>query len=330
MPKRKKSAGWIAALARRQGDVAKASRVITGLAVLVGVLVTLAFWLLYLPGRHTHAPLLREHTTARLSLQPYLIQDYITSLAPGITRFVGTVPKFTSMQARAFKVDWIHALPYEITFLAEQEVNDSVGVTAYVNPIPDNDSFVGEVNAWGALGRIPVVRWQSGRLMPMGEQQFSAKGAIGFAPGTAAARRPGLEALSTYRAEHLIECTLLNDAGLYVLLQDAFAGSFFEWMSPETHQALSAAAAGITQITVTGDLTRSDEITFQLSARLGRGVDSAALEQALRMASDELSVFFHDVLGMSIVGDGAVRGGSDYTGTWVFTGFEEKIRRAWR
>lgn len=96
---------------RFQIDPKRAARVITVLGVTGAVILTIFFWLFYQPGRKTHEHLVSPQTRLRLSFQPAMVQDYISSLAPGVTRFVSIVPKFTSMQARAFRIDWIHALP---------------------------------------------------------------------------------------------------------------------------------------------------------------------------------------------------------------------------
>lgn len=298
------------------------SRVATFAGVLFAIVVTVAVWVLYQPGRHTHARFLSERTAVRLSFQPSMIQDYITSLAPGITRFVSTVPKFTSMQARAFKVDWIHALPYEITILVEHAGGDDLGVLAYVNPIPDNDSFVGEVNGWGALGRIPAVRWTAPRLAAAGEQQYTAKGTIA-APGTP----PGGAPITAFDGGHLIEFSANNGAVLLALYR-AFGNSFFAWASAETDAALTDLLPQIAGAALTGELTRADELTLAVEVQ-GGTADRNALAAAVQGAGDELGMFLGDE-GMSLVGEGAWVDSKIYRARWQFSGFEAKIRQVWR
>lgn len=314
-------------------DARKASRVITFLGILSAIFLTVFIWVIYQPGRHGHAQLVNERTRLRLSFQPSRIQDYISSLAPGITKFISVVPKFTSMQARAFRVDWVHALPYEITFLAEQDGPASVPLTVYVNPIPDNDSFVGEVNAWGALGRMPAIRWQGGRLVSVGEQQYLAKGAIPVADAAVSRLESWpLGQVSQFPEEggRFVEFAVDNSGGILLALHAAFRNSLFEWASAETDEALEALWPQIARAQVLGDLTRSDLLRFEITVVGSDALDQVAAAGTMEAALNELGYFLSEKAGMTLLGKGGWSNSRTYVAAYEFSGFEEPIRRIWR
>lgn len=290
-------------------DARKASRLITFLGILSATALTVFVWVIYQPGRHTHKRLLTDSTTFRLTLQPNIAQDYITSLAPGVTRFIGAVPKFTSMQARAFRVDWIHALPYEISFLLDQADAASPGMTVYVNPIPDNDSFVGEVNGWGALNEIQGVRWAGAKLVPDGEQQYIAKGALAV-PGDAAQllqawqESPG--SLYPFDGGRLIDLAADNGKGVLLALHRAFRQSLWDWAAPETNEALVALWPQVARVQVHGDLTRDDELTFAFKLVGNNGLDQAFAGGLIDAVSSELAAFLAERAEMTFSGGGGV------------------------
>nr|HPO14952.1 hypothetical protein [Candidatus Hydrogenedentota bacterium] len=67
------------------------------MAIIAGV-ITWVYFFYATPGRIRNDPFVRSGTAARLMLQPYLIQRYISSLAPAGTRFIKGVPQLSSMQ----------------------------------------------------------------------------------------------------------------------------------------------------------------------------------------------------------------------------------------
>ena len=327
MGKREKAARFF------QIDAKSAARLITFFGIVMAIFLTIFVWIIYQPGRHKHTALINESTKLRLSFHPAIIQDYVTSLAPGITRFVGAVPKFSSMQARAFRVDWIHALPYEITFLVEQRDNAALPLIVYVNPIPDNDSFVGEVNGWGALGRMPVIKWQSGRLTAAGEQQYTAKGEIPIGEAILpllSAWPLGRSGLAPYSGGQFIEFAADNGGGILLALHSAFRDSLFAWTSAETEERLYALWPQIASVAVTGALTRDDEITFRLAISGTSQVNQQSAGDTIAAALDELGYYLSEREGLSLLNDGRWVGPGTYEATSQFTGFEAKIRQIWR
>jgi len=332
MAKRKKPSRWAAVLARLQADPRKTSRILTFLGIVVGTLITVSVWVLYLPGRHTHEHLQTEQTRLRLAFQPYLEQGYISSLAPGATRFINTVPRFSSLQARAFRVDWIHALPYEITFLADRGDLDTVPMQVFVNPIPDNDSFVGEVNAWGALDRIPVVRWKGSKLNPVAERQYTAGGTVPV-PGDAAALlrdwRGQTEALPAFDKTHAMELFADNGDGVLLALHRAFRNDLWDWASPESNEALVQAWPQIATLEVLGDLTRDDEFTLNITIVGTPQANPVPLADLVATLATEFDQFLSEELGMRFEGAGNWADGVRFAGTYRLSGFEARIRRAW-
>lgn len=314
-------------------DAKSAARLITFFGILAAIFLTVFVWVIYQPGRHKHTHLVNERTKMRLTFQPAIIQDYITSLAPGITRFVSNVPKFTSMQARAFRVDWIHALPYEITFLAGQDSPTQVPLTVYVNPIPDNDSFVGEVNGWGALGRIPVIKWEGGRLMPAGEQQHTAKGAVPVGVNVASEIESwplGAGSLAPFKGAHFIDFAVDNSNGILLALHAAFRNHLFTWTSAETEEELHLLWPQIARAHVLGDLTRDDEITFEITIVGTNALDQLAAGASIDNALNELGYFLSESEGVNFLGSGKWINSLTYQATYQLTGFEAKIKRIWR
>lgn len=313
-----------------QIDPKRAARVITVLGVTGAILLTIFYWLFYQPGRKTHEHLVSPQTRLRLSFQPAIIQDYLSSLAPGVTRFVSVVPKFTSMQARAFRIDWIHALPYEITFLADAPAAGPTPLTLYVNPIPDNNSFVGEVNAWGALRRMPVIQWQSGQLSPAGPQQHTAKGDLPLPPtaaATIAAWPQGPGGLAPFSRRHFLDLAADNHDGILLALHAAFRDTLWAWTTAETDAALEQLWPSIARAELTADLTRNDELTLNLSIELRPGTDLLATAELITTAATELGQALADDEALTLTGQVAITNNT-LTGTYRLTGFQARIQRA--
>lgn len=292
--RRKKSKHRAAKAPRMRVDARAASRLLTFLGILAAIIVTVWVWIIYQPGRANHTRLLTPETRCRVSLHPAMAQDYISSLAPNVTKYISVIPRFTSLQARAIRVDWIHALPYEITFLAEPKSTESVGITLYVNTIPDKGSFVSEVNASQALRELRPIQWSAPALVAGGEQQFTASGAAAV-PGDASslleAWPKSAGSLARYRGAHLIEVDADNSTGILLALHRAFRNSFFDWATPETNAALVALWPQVDKLELNADVERSDDLVFRLKLRGNRAFNKVDAEAALNAAAMDLSAY---------------------------------------
>nr|AUN37013.1 hypothetical protein [uncultured bacterium] len=313
-------------------DAQKASRLITFLGVLSAIVITTWVWIIYQPGRATHKTLQTEQTKFRLSLQPEMIQSYISSLAPGITHFINVVPKVSSLQSRAFRVDWVHALPYEITFLGDIAAPDKLNMTLYVNTIPDNGSFVGEVNASGALRELQPIRWNGPQLNAVAEQQFTAKGTVSLLPELAQVLEvwpKSAGTLPTFNGGHLVEFEAENGSGVLLALHQAFQDTAWKWASEDTNAGLVAIWRGVQKVEVLGDLTHGDELSFNLKLTGNRSLDRNTAEAVFNAATEELRAYLSEAQ-LDFSGQLSWANSLTCTGEFRLTGFEARIQRIWR
>jgi len=303
-----------------------AARIIAIGGATLALLLTFFYLFLYKPGRVTHESRRSPDTTFRITLQPELIQAYVTSLAPGITRFVGTIPKFTSMQARAYRIDWVHALPYEITLLFEQPTTSGVGARLFVNPIPDNESFVSEVNASRAINEIPEITWQPPQLAAIAENAYETRGQL--RSNLAAATAVGAARLPRYQDAHLLSVSATNAKGILTVLHQAYANSLGAWADAETHQALMAAWQDVEELELKANLVDDNRIAIEFALICAPGHNSAATMQALYNTLENLAAYLLQRADILLDGNLDWQNSLTLRGKYALTGFEPLLKRA--
>ncbi len=305
---------------------------LVALAVTVALLITV--WYLYwaTPGRRTHERYLGPGVFVRVSLQPARAQRYVSRLAPTATRFLTTVPKVTSLQARAFRVDWLHTLPYEFTLLFASVLQGEVVATLFVNTVPEDTGFPQELNQspfFREARRMARIEWDRESLALVEKHVYTATGRIDL-PRTDGATQ-GLSGWDQrpppWTGKHLVECSAVNRDGALAALHAALIRGGNYGLADEDHAALSAAWSAIAQIHFIGDLIRDDLIEFTLTVRCTRDRPdhvAYAAEMVAAGAADTLARRhrFH------LEGGGDWRDARTYAAQYRLSGFEPALRRA--
>ena len=305
---------------------------LVALAVLVALLITV--WYLYwaTPGRRSHERYLEPGVFVRASLQPARAQRYVSRLAPTATRFITTVPKVTSLQPRAFRVDWVHTLPYEFTLLFASVLPGETGVALFVNTVPEDTGFPQEFNQspfFRDARRMAQIEWDRESLALVEKHVHTATGRI-YLPRTGGAAQT-LSALDErpprWTGKHLVECSAVNRNGALAALHTALISGGNYGLADEDHAALMGAWSAIAQIHFTGDLVRDDLIEFTLTVRCTRDRPdhvAYAAEMIAAGAADTLARRhrFH------LEGGGEWRDPRTYAARYRLSGFEPALRRA--
>ncbi len=310
------------------------THLIAGGIVLIGALsaalITLFVLFLYEPGRERHAVAMPDDTAIRVVMEPARVQRYVSSLAPGITRFVSTVPKVTSMQSRAFRVDWVHAMPYEIALLFSAPGNNTMDATLFINPLPES-SFLSEFNAWGALRELRGVAWSGSGAREVTPAYATASGTVPVnASWNAGAQKPSIHALGTPEIEggHWLEVAAVNADDVFSHL---YAAMDRAWRQPGTEAsaaALTRALPYLRRARLTGDLTADDELYFVILLELADPAGRAAVDEAMAAVADAMAAGFADRWGWSFGGGFGWTGPAALEGSYHLRGFEARLRRA--
>jgi hypothetical protein len=310
----------------------------TLLSLALAVLVLLCGWLalrwfLSLPGKADHDAYLLPETSVRLVFQPSRVQDYVSSLAPQVTKFIDTVPRFSSMQGRAFRVDWIHKLPHEITFLYSRLQRGSLEVLLYVNEIPEADSFSSEVNDSGALDRIQGVNWNAPRLAAEGLTQRVARGSMFVPPYVderlaAAFPVPGSANPPVIEGNHFFEFAADNADGGLLEWQGAMRAHWGDWGGSALHQELEALWPSVASVRLAGDLDATNRLLFTLEIELNTPDAAGPAEAAAYSFVAGFDTWFSGLAGASARVLEVESAGTRVRAAFEAEGFEARIRRA--
>lgn len=302
--------------------------------VLVGVLsaalITTLVVLYYEPGREQHAIVQQPDTALRLVMEPSAVQGYISGLAPGITRFVPGVPKVTSLQPRAFRTDWIHALPYELALLFREPRDGEIPTTFFVNPIPES-SFLGEFNRFNALREIRGVTWTGSSAQDITPEYATASGAVAYNARWDANRSSASVAalgLPEIEGDHWLELSAVNAGNILPHLHAAMDRAWGQPGTQESSESLTLALPGVRRLHLTGDLSDDDELTFRITLNIADPQARDAVDRAMVAVSDALSDIFSRRWNWRFGGGYAWQGPTTLEGEYTLRGFEDRLRRA--
>ncbi|MBI1318387.1 MAG: hypothetical protein GC168_05465 [Candidatus Hydrogenedens sp.] len=290
-------------------------------------------WFLSLPGKADHDAYLLPETTVRLVTQPSRAQDYISSLAPQATKYINAIPKFSSTQGRPFRVDWIHMLPHEITFLFSRVQVGSLDVLLYVNEIPEADSFSKEVNDSGALNHLRGIYWNAPRLSAEGLTERTARGTMPIPAYvseslTAAFPVPTAPQPPAIEGSHLFEFAADNVDGGLLEWHGAMRAAWGDWGGSAMHNALESVWPVVEYVRLTADLAEADRLECTLTVDAANAAASDAIETAARAFVDGVGLWFSEVAQTRVRTHGVEHSGLRLTLQFEASGFEARIRRA--
>ena len=290
-------------------------------------------WFFSLPGAANHDQYVQDTTTVRMVLQPSRVQGYVSDLAPQATKLVDAIPKFTSTQNRAYRIDWIHKLPHEITFLFSRVSRDRLEVLLYVNELPEADSFSREVNNSGFWGRARGIYWDNPRLTAQGLSERLARGGM-FVPEyademiSATLTNPQRSIPPPIDGRHLFEFAADNREGGLMEWQAAMRDAWGDWLGRDFQDELAAALGGVVYLQVTGDLRTDDELEFNVHIELRDPAMSAPVGTTLGNFIDEMDTFLASAIGARAIPTTIDTIGDTVAGGFTVTGFEPRVRRA--
>lgn len=300
-------------------------------AILIAGLSTI--WYLYwaTPGRRTHERYMAPGTYVRLSLQPARAQRYVSRLAPTATRFITSVPKVTSLQSRAFRVDWIHTLPYEFSLLFASVLPEETSVILFVNTVPEDAAFPGEFNQspfFRDARRMAQMEWDRPALALAEKNVHLAAGRI-FMPRSTGAPQ-GLVGLDErpprWRGKHLLELSAVNRDGALAALHAALISGSNYGIADMDHAALMTAWSAIDELHLTGDLIRDDLIEFALTVHCAQDRPEHVANAAEMAAAGVAEALARQRFRFE--GSGGWRDAFTYAAQYRLTGFEPALRRA--
>lgn len=288
----------------------------------VGALLLTLYFLLSQPGRESHEEYLTGDTVFRLVTQPAMEQGYISSLTNAATKYITRIPRFTSMQARAFRVDAIHTLPYELSLLIDTPPGAPPKATLFMNTIPESEGFISEANQPGFLGALGFVSWGGRGFDAPSEHVFLAKGE--FNAPALTAQPPGIP--PPLALEHFAELSADNRSGVLEMFHVALLQSGGAFIDPALHDALLALWPSVSFVQGHMDREADDDMSIGATIELAGGADQNAALALLQQAHMILAEWFltHDV---QWEGRWEAEGPLKIFGECHLRGFEQHIRR---
>lgn len=281
----------------------------------------------------THEAFLVPDTAVRAVLKPVLVQDYVSSLAPAGTRFVKGVPKFTSLQQFSFRTEWIHKMPFEFTFLMDQRSPDFLGVILYVQEHPAAEAFDDLVNDSGFFRALYPIQWESSRMLRQGENHLLAMATLPVPETTRDAVSRSFPDYVPFdppevTGAHFAEIAINNQNGALMELQGALYRLVGVLNNPDLEARLNEIWPQVAGVYFTADLEEPNRLSMTLEVTLtdpGAANDAAALlDQAAGGVTDYLGARF----GFSFAGAARPDGPDIVSGTYLLSGFENRLRSA--
>lgn len=278
-----------------------------------------------------HEELLAPDTALRVVFKPVLVQKYVSSLAPTGSSLIPGIPKVSSMQTMHFRTEWIHKMPFEISFLLDQRASDQLGVLFFVKEHPSSESFADLLETGGFFPHTRPIRWERNRMSSYGTRTLAAAGTVHI-PRTAleqlAQLHPHYAPLKApaVKGHHFVEAALNNGNGTLIELLGAFHGPLQSVLHEKTKQQLVAVSPLIEDVFMTISLAKADLLQIKVDIHCQDSSDtSAVLESSLNTAYDVAGYAKRE--GFTLYWDSDVEGDRVYL-EGELTDFESKVRRA--
>lgn len=305
-----------------------------GLMAIIAGVITWVYFFYATPGKIRHDAFMGSGTAARLMLQPYLVQRYISSLAPAGTRFIKGVPQLSSMQGGPIRINWIHRLPYEITLLVkEQAEEDALGAAFFVNVRPEPNDFMEALNESSFFHDVRFAEWRPNRVVQKQPGVLMTQGDILVPQDTqavVAAQWPEARAIPPppLSGKHLLEFSADNENGVLMQWYGAVIAAYPRLVDDALHQLMVPSLLLVRELNVTGDLVKADEVRFYVEVVCDGGNQPALVEDALNGVADWLGARVMAIHHFSFSGHVGWRNAFTLTGDFALTGFEGVLQRA--
>jgi hypothetical protein len=248
----------------------KSRRITAGIVAAAALAAVVLTWLALRPAPTSlaHNAHLTPNTAMRAVFCPARVQPYVSRLAPGVLKAVPGIPRLSSAQPRTGRLDWIHYLPHEMTFLFSQDQPDDVTLTLFVRENIDGPDFARIVNDSPFFHYLFPLRWTPPRLradgaglaargaQPLPDSVRTAAGDIWPAFQPPATRAPS--------GTHLLEITADNCNGVLLEVHGAIDRAHPASSGVGALAPLLDAWPGVERLHVTADLVGDDRLDMRL------------------------------------------------------------------
>lgn len=307
--------------------------IIAAAALLAGGLTWYA-----LRGEHVvmrHETYVNEATVIRAVWCPPRVQHYVSRFVPAAFELVPAVPRLSSAQARTGRLDWLHHLPLEFTFLFAQTSPLAHEVTLFAQANPDGPAFAPIINDSGFFYFLNAIQWTPPRLsngpagylvahgpMPVPQHTQDAVGPIwpGFQPPDT----------PTPSGDHFFEFVADNSNGALAELHGALDTAHSYAAGLAALQALYELWPHTSRLHFIADLAGDDHIQMRASVFLMSPRDpgqAMAPRAALEAAGEAMAAHLQSVHGFSL--EQAVRESGDMlSADYHLRGFQPLLERA--
>lgn len=178
----------------------------------------------------SHEAFVTANTAARIVFCPGHVQDYVSRLAPEVLRIVPAVPRLSSLAPRAKRLDWVHYLPIEFTFLVSQEAAGRLDIVLFAKENTEGPDFLDVLNDSDFFAATYPVSWLQSHATREGSDALRAAGTI-YLPEAVAAH--GMELWPDYHptragaasGAHFLEIVADNRNGVLYELHGAVAAT---------------------------------------------------------------------------------------------------------
>lgn len=235
-----------------------------------------------------HEELMAPDTALRVVFKPVLVQKYVSSLAPTGSSLIPGIPKVSSMQQMHFRTEWIHKMPFEISFLLDQRASDELGVLFFVKEHPASESFADLLETGGFFRATRPILWDRNRISSYGVRGLAATGKVQI-PQLFQQQRsqlyPHYSPIKTpsVKGRHFLEAALNNTNGTLIELLGAFTGPLGPVLKAQTEKALITLSPAMKHITVTASMAKADLLQLQVTIQCQ---DSNQADEVLSGALD--------------------------------------------
>jgi len=312
-------------------------------AYTVGVVVLAAMvagWLTYRSVFHrgttalNHEAFVTPNTAARIVCCPERVQSYVSRLAPEVLRVIPAMPRLSSVAPRSQRLDWVHYLPVEFTFLVHQNTVGLLDVLLFAKENPDGPNFAGVLNDSDFFKAAYPVIWQPPRAVRGAAGAMTAEGFVRIADHVASgamAHWPDYHPVSAVAATgaHLLEISADNRNGVLYELHGAISGSHMS-AGMTALDPLIEVWPGVASLRFTADLASDDAIRMSLvldCRDTSTTADIDRLAGLLAMAGDALARALRSEIGLEFVYT-IEAGPARITAKMALSGFEPLLRKA--
>lgn len=278
-----------------------------------------------------HEAFITPNSSIRLVLCGAPVQGYVSDLAPQVLKLVPGLPRLSSMAPPTQRLDWLHYLPIEFTFIIDQSAYEQLDVTLFVRENEEGPDFAEVLNDSAFLYGARPVSWESGRIRRTGEGPLVATGEMPLSGATQEAVDEwwpayAPAALGMVSGAHFLELAADNRNGALFAVHNTLS----EYSAEPVIRALDPLLDVwrlVEELHFTGDLDGDNRFVLQMSVICGNTEADAAgvFNNALSAAVDAMNGAIPESWATTVTASVEISGNRLETRlTW--TGFEPRLR----